>query len=172
MTNEQFAQIVLDSTDSLYRISKGMLQNDSDCEEAVWEAVGIGFSRLSTLRHDEFAKTWLTRILINECYRVLRERKRRADMPVESAAGGGENSGWLRGAQGAEAGAAGIGGKYADLYEALALLEDKYRVPIVLFYLEGYSVREIAGILQSTDGTVRSWLFRGRNYLRKILEEG
>lgn len=170
MTKEQFAQIVLDSTDSLYRISKGMLQNDSDCEEAVWEAVSIGFSRLSTLQHDEYARTWLTRILINECYRVLRERKHRADMPLESTVYEKENIGWQPESQ--ESGGAGISGKYADLYEALALLEEKYRVPIVLFYLEGYSVREIAGILKSTEGTVKSWLFRGRNYLKKILEEG
>lgn len=172
MTKEQFAELVLDSTDSLYRISKGMLQNESDCEDAVWEAIGIGFARLSTLRHEEYVKTWLTRILINECYRVLRERRHRAESTLEAAACTVEYEEWYQKSQNAGAGKMADSGNYEDLYEALALLEDKYRVPVVLFYLEGYSVREIAEILQSTEGTVKSWLFRGRRYLRKILEEG
>lgn len=159
MTKQQFAKLVLDSTDSLYRISKGILQSDADCEDAVWEAIGIGFAKLDTLRQDEYAKTWLTRILIHECYRVLRQQKFRADMPDAAET---QNTGQE----------AYPGRRYSDLYEALGELEERYRGPIVLFYLEGYSIREIADILQSTEGTVKSWLSRGRNRLKKILEEG
>ena len=83
MTKEEFARLVLDSTDSLYRVSKGILRNDSDCEDAVWEAIGIGFARLDTLQHDRYAKTWLIRILIHECCRLLRERKYRANVGTE-----------------------------------------------------------------------------------------
>lgn len=152
MTKQQFARLVLDSTDSLYRVSKGILRSDAECEDAVWEAIGIGFAKLDTLKQDEYAKTWLTRILIHECYRVLRQNKLRADMPDEIKSYSDR--------------------KYSDLYQALELLEERYRGPIVLFYLEGYSVREIADILQSTEGTVKSWLSRGRSRLKRILEEG
>lgn len=175
MTKEQFAQLVLDSTDSLYRVSKGILKNDSDCEDAVWEAIGIGFARLNTLQRDEFAKTWLIRILIHETYRVLKERKRQAGLTEEAMEYGtvyGQNG------YGVHSYSGGSGAaleqrkeKYSDLYEALGALEDKYRVPLILFYLEGYSIREIADILQSTEGTVKSWLSRGRGYLKRILEE-
>lgn len=156
MTKQQFAQLVLDSTDSLYRVSRGILRNDAECEDAVWEAIGIGFAQLDTLRQDEYAKTWLTRILINECYRVLRQRKLRADMP-----------------EGLERNMA-VQPKtenYSELYDALKKLGERYRVPVVLFYLEGYSVREIADILACSEGTVKSWLSRGRSRLKKILEE-
>lgn len=187
MTKEQFAQLVLDSTDSLYRVSKGILRIDSDCEDAVWEAVSIGFAKLPTLREDKYAKTWLTRILIYECYRVLRERKYQADVPagVESLS----DRQWDTDIGNTNITAYGDGrilhpdttasewevsasGKYSELYEALMILDEKYRVPIELFYLEGYSVREIADILQSTENTVKSWLSRGRSRLKKILEEG
>lgn len=153
MTKDEFAQLVLDSTDSLYRVSKGILRNDEDCEDAVWEAVSIGFAKLHTLRQDEFAKTWLIRILIHECYAVLRKQKKL----VAFAEGYEARSGSER--------------EYSDLYEALMELDEKYRIPVVLFYLEGYSVREIAEILQSTEGTVKSWLSRGRKSLKERLEE-
>lgn len=174
MTKDQFARLVLDSTDSLYRVSKGILKNDSDCEDAVWEAIGIGFAKLDTLRDDRFAKTWLTRILIHQCYKVLRERAYRADLSQE------ELEGWAAQAQNGRpvfpgrSGAAGTqeqSRECCELYEALTGLDEKYRVPIVLFYLEGYSVREIADILQSTEGTVKSWLHRGRGYLKEMLKE-
>lgn len=173
MTKEQFAQLVLDSTDSLYRVSKGILRNDSDCEDAVWEAIGIGFAQLHTLRQEEYAKTWLIRILIHECYRMLKERKRRADLPDDSmdqinyqASGQADLS-----QNEIQRQSNMVPGKYSDLYEAITGLEEKYRVPIILFYVEGYSIREIAGILQTTEGTVKSWLSRGRSCLRKRLEE-
>lgn len=156
MTKQQFARLVLDSTDSLYRISRGILRSDAECEDAVWEAIGIGFARLDTLRQDEYAKTWLTRILIHECYRILRRQKLCADVP-----------------EGAKQYPAADAGKrdYSDLYDALKQLGGRYRAPIVLFYLEGYSVREIAELLECTEGTVKSWLSRGRKMLKKILEE-
>lgn len=170
MTKDQFARLVLDSTDSLYRVSKGILKNDSDCEDAVWEAVGIGFSRLDTLKQDKFAKTWLIRILIHECYRIGRERKRRESMEdgmleYRSASAGGSVEATSLAAEEEVIGA------YWQLYEALQKLGERYRIPIILFYLEGYSVREIAGILECTEGTVKSWLSRGRGYLKQILEE-
>jgi RNA polymerase sigma-70 factor (ECF subfamily) len=155
MTKQQFAQLVLDSTDCLYRVSKGILRNDADCEDAVWEAIGIGFASLDTLRQDAYARTWLTRILINECYRILRQKKCSTNtVELEKCAA---NPSADR--------------KYSELYEAIGALDEKYRIPIVLFYLEGYSIREIADILQSTEGTVKSWLSRGRSRMREIMEE-
>jgi RNA polymerase sigma-70 factor (ECF subfamily) len=154
MTKQQFAQLVLDSTDCLYRVSKGILCNDADCEDAVWEAIGIGFVSLDTLRQDAYARTWLTRILINECYRILRQKKRSTNtLELENCAANPSTD-----------------RKYSELYEAIGALDEKYRIPIVLFYLEGYSIREIADILQSTEGTVKSWLSRGRSRLREIME--
>lgn len=76
MDKEAFANVVLSSTDSLYRISKSILKNDADCEDAVQEAIAIGFSKLDTLRQDAYAKTWLTRILIHECYGLLKKREK------------------------------------------------------------------------------------------------
>lgn len=169
MTKEQFAQLVLDSTDTLYRVSKGILRNDSDCEDAVWEAIGVGFEKLHTLREDKYAKTWLVRIVIHECYKVLKKRSRQVNLPdgtMEYVACHEEQMQRDLYANCLEV------QMQRDLYEEIMDLEEKYRIPIVLFYLEGYSIREIAEILQSTENTVKSWLSRGRSYLKKKLEEG
>ena len=87
MTKDEFAEMVLESTDSLYRVSKGILKNDSDCEDAVWEAVSIGFAKLPALRQKQYARTWLIRILIHECYRILQEKKRFADADARRMSG-------------------------------------------------------------------------------------
>ena len=60
---------------------------------------------------------------------------------------------------------------HSDLFEAVMKLDRKYRIPILLFYYEGYSTGEIAHILNRREATVRSDLFRARAKLRDILKE-
>ncbi len=153
MDREQFAGLVLDSTDSLYRVARGILRQDMDCEDAVQEAIAQAFAHLQSLKRDEYAKTWLTRILIHECYKILRSRKRTIAYEELETQGVSEDR------------------SYTDLYQALERLDVKYRLTIVLHYIEGFSVAEIAGMMQTTEGTVKSRLHRGRNILRHALEQ-
>ena len=57
------------------------------------------------------------------------------------------------------------------LLDAVMGLEEIYRMPILLFYVEGFSIREISRILQIPEGTVKSRLFAGRGKLREVLGE-
>ena len=50
-------------------------------------------------------------------------------------------------------------------------LDEKYRMPVVLYYLEGYKIREIARILDRSENTVKSQLARGRQMLKSELEK-
>lgn len=158
MEKEEFARKVIDATDSLYRVSYAILGNDADCEDAVGEAIAIAFAKLHTLRQEKYARTWLTKILIRECYRVLRARKRTA--PV-----GDEMENLIEFASYEKM------RDYSDLYDALALLSKEQRTVTVLYYLEGYSVKEIAGITGVTQGTVKSRLARARGHLRDLIGE-
>ena len=76
MDREEFGKLIIDNTDSLYRISKAILKNDTECEDAVQEAIVCGFSNLYQLKKKRYAKTWLIRILINECYKILNHSKK------------------------------------------------------------------------------------------------
>ena len=60
---------------------------------------------------------------------------------------------------------------YSDLYTAIFSLDTKLRLPILLHYIEGYSVDEIKCILKIPSGTVKSRLARGRKLLKSILKE-
>lgn len=59
----------------------------------------------------------------------------------------------------------------SDLYYAMFKLPKKYRTVIHLHYYEGYRIDEIAEITKSTSGTIKSQLHRGREMLKKLLEE-
>lgn len=59
--------------------------------------------------------------------------------------------------------------RYQDLYSALNKLPGRERTSVLLFYMEGYSVREIAEIEETSQDAVKQHLSRGRNHLRKLL---
>lgn len=60
---------------------------------------------------------------------------------------------------------------YQELYEALDKIPAKERTSILLFYMEGYTIKEIAGIQEVTQDAVKQHLYRGRNHLRGLLSE-
>lgn len=59
--------------------------------------------------------------------------------------------------------------RYQDLYQALDRIPPRERTSIVLYYMEGYSTREIAGITDTTENNVRQQLARGRSHLKSLL---
>lgn len=95
-------------------------------------------------------QTWVIRILINECHNI--QRKRGRELPMDEL----------------PERAAPAGVDY-ELHDALFCLDESLRLPIVLYYVEGYSVGEIARILRWPQGTVKSRMRRGRQELKKTL---
>ena len=72
MKREQLGQLILASEDSMYHVAKSLLYNDADCQDAIQETIVNAFDKIGTLKQDTYAKTWLIRILINECYGIMR----------------------------------------------------------------------------------------------------
>ena len=68
MTKNAFIKEVNDAEAMLYHVAKSILKNDADCCDAVQET-------LDTLKKEKFFRTWITRILINECNGIIRKRK-------------------------------------------------------------------------------------------------
>lgn len=76
MDQQRFAQAVMAAESSLYRVAKSILHNDEDCADAIQNAILKAYQKLNTLRNDQYFKTWLTRIVINECYLIIRHAQR------------------------------------------------------------------------------------------------
>ena len=73
MTREQLGALILDSERQLYSTAKTILYSDQDCADAIQDTIVKAFSKIQTLKNDKYARTWLIRILINECYTILRK---------------------------------------------------------------------------------------------------
>ena len=58
----------------LYRCAKCILKNDTDAADAVQEALLSAWRNLSSLRNEDYFETWLIRIVINECKRLIKKR--------------------------------------------------------------------------------------------------
>lgn len=153
MDKDEFTKQVLEAETTMYRIAKSIMVNESDCEDAVSEAVLKAYAKLHTLKEERYFKTWLIRILINECYR--KKRAQAKIMPLEEYA----ESLTVRDES------------YSDLYSAVMKLKPQIRITVVLHYIEGYSVEEIGKILKIPAGTVKSRLHSGRKNLKEELND-
>ena len=84
MTKEQLGSLILDSERQLYSTAKTILFSDHDCADAIQETIVKAFSNVGTLKNDNYARTWLIRILINECYSLVRKSSK--FIPLENLA--------------------------------------------------------------------------------------
>lgn len=153
MNKDTFIANVLEAESTLYRVSKSILIHEQNCEDAVQEAILKAYDKLDTLKKEQYFKTWLVRILINECYSL--KRKEYSQIPYEEYF---------------ESAKANDKKDYSELYLAIQNLPERIRITIVLYYVEGYSVDEIKDILEIPAGTVKSRLAKGRNLLKIKLE--
>ena len=151
MDNAAFTSAILDMSDTLYRVAATQLRQRADQEDAVQEALRRAWEKRHRLREDRYVRTWVIRILLNECHRMQRSMAR--TQPAE------------------EIPAVEARREDTGLKEAFAQLEERYRLPILLHYIEGYGIAEISAMLHLPQGTVKSRLARGRKSLREILNE-
>ena len=153
MDHEEFAARVEALKGRLYRTAYLYLGSDADALEAVDEAVYKALSALKQLRRPEFFDTWLTRIVLNECHRELRRRRRLS--PEETLP---ESAG-------------------ADAYDSLPLKEAVRRLPeelrtvVILRFFAGYTQAETAAALNIPQGTAATRQRRALELLRLELGE-
>ncbi|MCL1902797.1 MAG: sigma-70 family RNA polymerase sigma factor [Oscillospiraceae bacterium] len=153
MNQNEFTRRVLEAEPTLYRISKAILKNEFDCADAIQEAILKAFQKLNSLKEEKFFKTWLCRILIRECYRILKARS--ATVPFEE---------YLKSEPTFESSDIG-------LYNAIMLLNEKHRIVVTLHYVEGFKTTEVASMLKIPEGTVKSRLSRAKAELKILLKE-
>lgn len=156
MSDQEFMTRVRSMERKLYRIAHAILWSDADCADVIQEAVFKGWMKKGSLREGKYFETWLVRILINECRSLIR-RLKTAPLPLNEATAMGIQPGPDEDPQ---------------LRAALMELPEKYRIPLLLHHLEGYSLSDIARMLDMPQTMVKSRLHQARGALRKILKAG
>ena len=133
----------------LLRLSLAMLLNEADAEDAVQETVIRYMLYAPDFKNPEYEKAWLIRVASNICRDMLRCRKRHPAVELSEAT---ESM-----AEFPENGA----------LEALSTLPEKFRIVLLLHYVEGYSTAEIARVIGKSPSAVKMRLQKGRTLLEE-----
>ena len=153
---EAFSELIQINKVNMYKVARAILDNDEDVSDAIQDTILICWGKLDTLKNNEYFKTWMTRILINCCYKIINKSNKEFPQSFTEELVVSDSD--------------------IDAVEwknSLECLEEKYRIMIILYYVQGYKIREIAEILDIKETTVKDRLKKAREEYRiKVLGEG
>lgn len=153
---DAYGKLIAEYQEYLYKMAFLYLKNEEDALDVVGNTILKGYQNIHTLKNPEWFKTWITRILINE---AKDEQKKIVyydnldDLQIPEK---------YRGVSMEER---------CDLNDAIDKLPEKYRTVIVLKYFSEFTIREIAFATNTPEGTVKAYLSRARDELKKQLKE-
>ena len=152
-TDAWFSREIEAMSPTLFRIAFAILRNRTDCEDAAQNAVIKAYRNIDALKERRYFRTWLIRILKNECFDMLKQRRPLTALSEQPEIGYEMNVPDL------------------DLNRAFDALTPDERLAVTLYYYEGYKTAEIAALTDVSESTVRSRLFRARAALKTRLTE-
>ena len=155
LSEDRFLEAVLGMRAKLYHVAMAILWNEQDAADAVQEAMLKGWKRRAGLRDEGAFEVWFMRILVNQC-RDLQRRQIRGRTLLSS----------LRSVPRPED----VDMPNAELFEAIRDLPDKLRLPVLLYYFDGYSQKEIGRIVGATSEQVKGRIRQARDRLRRALD--
>ncbi|MGL5347729.1 MAG: sigma-70 family RNA polymerase sigma factor [Peptostreptococcaceae bacterium] len=142
----------------LYKTAFLYVKDENEAIEVCQETVYKVILNIHSLKNPEYFKTWITRILINNINDRNRAKSKFVDRfdKVELI----EDVSY----ENLE--------EKIDLYNAIDVLDEKFKTPIILQYFQDMSIKEIAEVLESNENTIKTYIRRGKQRLYKILKEG
>ena len=150
---ESFIKLMEEYRQPMKKAAYGFFQNEEDVADVMQQTVLDAYEHVGKLKKAAHFKTWLIRILINNCNQLYNSKKR-----------------MLTGVETAEK-------TYVDEYpwenaffSLLSMLHKEDRVIFMLYYGEGYTTKEIAKMLAMKESTVRSRIHRGKEQLRSHMQ--
>lgn len=149
---ESFIELIELNKENMYKIARSYLKCDADVADAMQETALKCFEKIKNLDNPKFFKTWMTRILINNCNDIIRKGKTVQLFADYKEIDLEEKPEDLR-----------------EFNELIQSLDEKYRTILVMYYVEGFKIQEIANILDVNVNTVNSRLRRSRIILKNEL---
>ena len=150
---QKVEQVLLENYNSYYRLAYSYVHNEADAGDIVQNGAYKAILHSDSLKQEEYAATWVYRIMLNEIFRFLKKDKPISldEIQVES---GKEDS-----------------YENVDLRNALNAMSMEDKAVIELKYFEDLKLTEIAEVLGENVNTVKSRLYRGLKKLRLELAE-
>lgn len=140
----------------LYRTGLMMLGEPQDVQDVLQEVMLRYMQKAPRFRDSEHEKAWLLRVTINLCKDILRFRKRNQYLRIEELA--------VESADTTDA-------ESRELLEAIEMLPYKWKIVILLHYIEGYSLKEISGILAISENAVKKRMQRAKKALKEKMKQ-
>ncbi len=154
---ESFEQLLILEEEKLFYTALSYVGQKEDALDAIQEAACKAYLTVHQLKHPEFFSTWLFRILIHECYRLL--KKGQKIMPYEE-------SELLNRLQEQE----NVMAYPIDLSDAIQHLNHSQQRAIILFYYHDLPIKDIAEVMEMPVSTIKTYLHRGKKQLKRELE--
>lgn len=135
-----------------YRIAFSYVRSEADAMDIVQESAYKAIYHANKLKKQEFAKTWICRIVINEAVSFLRKRTKEQTEPMLAEVAAGEKE------------------DMTDLRNALEKLSPEEKTVIILRFFENMKLEEVAAVCKESVSTVKSRLYRTLKKLKLDLE--
>lgn len=150
---EAFTSLISACRHSMYRVAISILHSTDLTGDAIQDTILKAYNSIHSLREPKYFKSWLIRILINQCNYILRQQRK--VVPLTEVLEPSYASSFT---------------SDLELREAILCLKKEYRIVIILFYFEDMPLKEISEVLEIPLGTVKNKLFRARNELANFLQ--
>lgn len=154
---EAFEQLLRLEEEKLYYTALSYVGKKEDALDAIQETACKAYLTVKQLKHPEFFSTWLFRILIHECYRLLKKEQRiipfeESDLLQRLNHQPNEIDNPI------------------DLTEALQQLNHSHQMALILYYYHDLPIKQIAEMMEKPVGTIKTYLHRGKKQLKRELE--
>lgn len=158
---EAFTELIFEIRHDLYKIARCRLSCEDDIEDAIQETMLATFKNIKKLNKNESFKKWVITILVNKCNDIYKKNKKRnvffENGNLENIYQKEENYNELNN---------------IDFYLLLKDLNYDERIAIILFYLEGYSIKDISKILKTNENTIKTRLKRSKDKIKQKYMKG
>ena len=157
-----FKQLTLSIENDLYRIAKTRLSCDDDIKDAIQNTMLITYKNMNKIKNLDYYKTWIIRVLINECNKIYNSNKKNSELYNKVITDINFNT---------------IDNSIQNIQDKInfnSLIQNlnyDEKLIITLYYNSQFSCKQIAEILKINVNTIKSILARGKNKLKKHFKE-
>ena len=151
--DDAFAKLVLSVKSDLYKMARARINNEQDIEDVILITEYKAYRNLHKLNHDKYFKTWIIRILINECNKFYQEKKRNQNIMERYI----ENHDFTE---------SDFDESDINIDDLKKLLTDKEREMFELHYIDHLTTKQISQLKNINENTVKGRFKNGRDRIK------